>query len=297
MHGAGLVAAIMIATFFIFQVLGDPVRSILPTSASTEQVESYREANGFADPLPERLGRFGRDVVTLDFGESYTSGQRAVEAVFDALPRTFLLVITALVLALVAGVSLGAFAAVNRGGLVDRALVTVAVSLASLAEFWVGLMLIAVFAVELGALPTGGYGFDERLILPAVTLAVLPTGRFAFFSRNSIAKVLDDTHLVYAEAMGLPRSTVLSRHVLRNALAPVLAVAGTEAARMLVGGAVVVETVFAWPGVGRLYVAAMQSYDLPLVTATLFFATVIVLALNLGLDILYARLDRRITYT
>jgi peptide/nickel transport system permease protein len=291
-----LIAVIMLATFFVFQMIGDPVRRILPINATDQQVETYRSAHGFADPLPDRIGRFSRDVVTLKFGESYTTGQPALPDVFDAIPRTFLLVGAALALALSVGVGLGTFAAVNRGGRIDRAVVTVAVSLASLAEFWVGLIFIVFFAVRLGILPTGGYGFDKRLVLPAVTLAVLPIGRFAFFSRNSISNVLDDRHVLYATAMGIPRTRVLRRHVLRNASLPVLALAGTEAARMLVGGAVIVETVFAWPGVGRLYVTAMRRYDLPLVTATLFFATLIVFAANIGLDLLYALLDPRVRY-
>jgi peptide/nickel transport system permease protein len=289
-----LLFVIMIVTFGIFQVIGDPVRRILPINASEEQIETFRQANGFADPLIDRFGRFVSQVSRLEFGDSYTSGTPALQMVFDALGPTLRLTLAALILTVLVGVPLGAAAAVRRGSRFDRMLVAFNVVLVSLAEFWVGIMLIVIVSVKLGALPTSGYGLDGHLILPAITLALAPIGRLAFFTRSAVSDAIGEPHVNVARALGIPPRKVLRRHVVRNASAPIIAMAGSEMTRMLVAGSLVVETVFAWPGVGRLYATAMERYDLPLVTAALFVATSAVLVINFALDLIYARLDPRI---
>ncbi|MGE3619916.1 MAG: ABC transporter permease [Acidimicrobiia bacterium] len=294
LHSLLVLAAIMAVTFVVFQVLGDPVRRILPLNASDEQVEAFSQANGFSDPFPTRFARFVGDVVTLDFDDSYTLRRDPLPAVLDALPRTAILAGAAFALAAVGGVALGVAAAVNRGGRIDRGVSTAGVVVVSMAEFWIGLILVVLFAVHLGWLPTSGYGTGTRLVLPAVTLAVTPMGRIAYFTRNSVVAALDEPHVAFATSLGMPRSVVLGRYVLPGASLPLLALAGVELTRMLVGGALVVELVFAWPGSGRLYATAMERYDLPLVTAAILVATVIVLVLNLLLDLLYARIDPRV---
>lgn len=293
-HGLLLIAAVMAVTFLVFQVIGDPARRILPLNASDAQVEQFREANGYADPVLERFARFSGDVLTLDFGESYTQQRDALPVVLEALPRSVALAVAAMAIVVVGGLTLGLIAAMHPGGLIDRFVVALSVIFVSLAEFWVGLVLIVLVAVRMDLVPTSGYGLDSRILLPALTLALAPTGRLAFFVRNSINESMHEPHVAYATLMGVPPKRVMRRHVLRNASLPVLALGGLEITRMLVGGAIVVETVFAWPGIGRVYSTAMQRYDLPLVTATLFVATILVLGINILLDVLYARIDPRV---
>lgn len=296
LHGAVLLVVVMVVTFTIFNVLGDPVRRILPVNATDEQVQAFSDAQGFSDPVPTRLLRFASDAASGTFGESYTTGDAALPTVLEALPNSLVLTASAVAISLTLGLALGVVGAVNRGGRIDRMVVASSVTFVSIAEFWLGLMLITLFSVQLGLLPTGGYGLDEHLILPAVTLALVPLGRIAFLVRNVVSNALDEEHVVYARAMGLSKTAVLRRHVLRNIWAPVIALTGVEGTHILVGGALVVETVFAWPGIGRLYALAMLRYDLPLVTAALFVATAIILFANIMFDLVYARLDPRIRY-
>jgi peptide/nickel transport system permease protein len=295
-HGIIVLAVVMVVVFLIFQVLGDPVRKILPTNVTDEQVAAFRQANGFNDPVLERFIRFVGDVMSLNFGKSYTLHRESFPVVMAALPHTFILAGCAFVVGLLIAAILGSIAALHHGSGVDRGIVAFGTVLASVPEFWVGLLLIVYVAVRAAHLPTSGYGINAHLILPVATLALAPIGRLTSVIRTSTLDVLREQHVLVATARGLPRRTVLGQYVLRNASVPTIAMGTMELTRLLVGGAVVVETVFAWPGIGQLYVQGMAAFDLPLITATVFIATVLVLVLNLGVDIFYTYVDPRVRY-
>ena len=294
-YSIAILAVATTVVFFIFYVLGDPTDHILGESASDAQRAAFRAARGFDDPIAAQLGRFLKNAATFQFGQSYTLGRMAVTVVFETLPRTLMLAATAFLIAATCGTVLGALAAF-RGGVVDRIIVLVSTAISSVAEFWVGLLLVIVVAVQFGLLPTSGYGFPREIILPAVTLALAPMGRIAFVIRANMLVALESPHVCPALARGLSQRAVLIKHVLRNASLPSIAVGGMELTRMVVGGSVVVESVFAWPGMGLLFLQAMKTYDLPVVTATIFVGAIFVLVLNILLDLLYARIDHRVEY-
>jgi len=291
-----VLAIVVTVVFFIFYVLGDPTDLLVPETATAAQRAAFSHAHGFDESLWVQLARFLRGVVTLNFGTSYSQGVPAMPLVLQALPNTLILASSAFVLAALGGVLLGAAGAFNEGKLVDRAVVFVSTAISSLAEFWVGLILIVIVSVKLGALPTSGFGFPKQLILPAVTVAVAPMGRIAFVTRTNILNTLHSPHVVAARARGNRQLVLITRHVLRNVSVPTVALCAVEVTGMVVGGSTVVETVFAWPGMGRLFVTLMQTYDLPVVSAILVVGAVFVLILNMAIDNLYALLDPRVRY-
>ena len=287
---------VIIAVFFIFYGLGDPTDHILGPSATDAQREAFRHARGFDQPLLVQFGHFARNVATLQFGTSYSLNQPAMPVVLTTLPRTLILAAGAFVIAVVGGVLLGMAAAFHEGGVIDRSVVIFGTFISSIAEFWTGLLLIVVVSVHWGLLPSSGYGIGAPLILPAITLALAPMGRLAFVTRTNALVAMKAPYVSPARARGLRSRSVMVRHVLRNAAAPSVAIAGMELTRMIVGGSVVVESVFAWPGIGRLFLTAMKSYDLPVIMASMFVGAVFVLVLNLVLDIGYVLLDPRVRF-
>jgi peptide/nickel transport system permease protein len=287
-------AIVVVAIFFVFQVLGDPARGALPLNATEQQVEEYRQATGLADPIEIRLVRYLKDAVRLDFGESTSRGGPAIAAAVEALPRSFALAGAASIVMVVVSLVAGVAAGLDKGGRVDRAVQTCAAVAAAIPEFWSGLMLIIVFAVGLRWFPTGGYGGLQFIVLPAIAMAIPPIGRLAFVVRESVRGVLREPFMIVARAKGLSAGTLVMRHILRAALIPIISVGGLELTRMAIGGVMVIEAVFSWPGLGRLYIEAMRRFDLPLVSATLFCATLAVLAMNLILDIVYVLIDPRV---
>lgn len=164
----------------------------------------------------------------------------------------------------------------------------------SIPEFWSGLVLIIVFGVTLGLLPTGGYGGLAYVVLPAAAMSIPPMGRLIYVVRESIQSVLREPYVLVARSKGLRRTRLITRHVLRAAVIPIISIGALELTRLAIGGVIVIEAVFAWPGIGRLILQAMERYDLPLISATLFVTTAIVLLLNTVLDLLYTRLDPRV---
>ena len=295
----GIVTLVLvtIAVFFVFQVLGDPARLALPINASEEQVQDYREATGLADPLGQRLLRYLGGVAHLDFGISTTRSAPALDIVLGALPASLWLALVSFIIMIAVGVVIGTIAGLREGSLGDRALSALSAILSAIPEFWAGLVLVLIFAIAIPLLPTSGYGGLDYVILPAIAMAIPPIGRFASIVRESVRSTNAEPFVLVARSKGLSRATLVIRHILRAALAPILAIGGLELSRMAVGGVVAVESIFAWPGIGRLYVEAMTRYDLSLVSATLFIATVVVLVMNIAIDLAYARLDPRITLT
>jgi peptide/nickel transport system permease protein len=293
----GVVTLILVtvAVFFVFQVMGDPARLALPINASDQQVQEYRAATGLADPLAERLFRYLGGAAHLDFGMSTTRGESALDVVLHALPASLWLALVAFIIMVGVGMTVGTIAGLRAGGRVDGALSAVASVLSAIPEFWAGLVLVLVFAIAIPLLPTSGYGGLDYVLLPAIAMAIPPIGRLASVVRESVRSTNEEPFVLVARSKGLRHTTLVGWHILRAALVPILALGGLELSRMAIGGVVAVESIFAWPGIGRLYVDAMTRYDLALVSATLFVATVVILVINIGIDVIYASLDPRIT--
>lgn len=293
-QGVITLAIVVVAVFFLFQVIGDPARRSLPLNSTEQQIEEYREATGLADPLTERLTRYLVGVVQLDFGTSTTRGTPALSAALDAVPRSLALAAISFVFMVGGGLVLGIAAGVDPDSRVDRSVQAIGAITASIPEFWSGLVLILFLAVYLGLFPTGGYGGLHYAILPALAMAIPPMGRLIFVVRESVRAVLREPYILVARSKGLSPRKLITNHILRAAMVPIVSIGGLELTRMAIGGVVVIESVFAWPGIGRLYVEAMDRFDLPLISATLFCATTIVLVMNIVIDILYVWIDPRV---
>lgn len=274
--------------------LGDPARAALGQRADAETLERLRRDYALDRPLPARylawLGRLARG----DLGQSFREQRPVLDVLLERVPATARLALAATLISVLLGVSVGALSALRPGSALDHLLMAGAVLGISTPVFWLGMMLALVFGVTLGWLPVSGYGdgSTRHLVLPALTLGALHTGTVARMTRSSLLEVVRQDYMATARAKGLPERIVLLKHGLRNALIPVVTVVGIGLADLLVG-APLTETVFAWPGLGRLLVAAVGQRDLPVVMgAVLVFALVYVLG-NLIVDLAYAAVDPR----
>lgn len=285
----------------IWIVPGDPAAVFLDVSATPEQVERLRRELGLDQPpLMQMADWYGR-IFTGDLGQSILLRRSVTAAIVERLPVTLSLATIALVLAVILGVAAGMLAAVWRGTWADQSIMTAALIGLSIPDFWFGLALIFVFAVELGWLPSGGYvpmsesitGWLATIALPAFTLAVVQMGFIARMTRSAMLDVLSQDYVRTADAKGLPRAFVVVRHGLPNAIIPILTVTGIIAGSLL-GSAVVVEQVYSLPGVGRLIIGAILSRDFPVIQGGLLFLAVVYLIINLVVDLLYAVLDPRV---
>ena len=281
------------AVFGMVRLGGDPVLLFLPMDIQAKDVDEFRERLGFNDPLLVQYGRFMAGVLRGDFGESLRYRRDALGLVLERLPATLLLAGSAIVLTLVVAVPLGVLTAVRRDTAVDY-LGTMATVLGQATPgFWLGLMLIYVFAVQLRWLPTGGSGTLAHLVMPSVVLAAFFAARVARLTRSATLDVLNEEFIKTARAKGLGEGRVVGKHTLRNSAIPILTLAGLEAGQLL-GGAVVTETIFAWPGLGRLTVQALLNRDFPVVMAAVSFTSVVYTLMNLVVDLAYGWLDPRV---
>ncbi|GAA3774123.1 ABC transporter permease [Plantactinospora mayteni] len=272
---------------------GGPALVLLGPDAQPEEVAELTTRLGLDRSLPEQYLAYLWDVSRLDFGDSYRLGQPAMEAVLTRLPASLELAAAAAVIAVCVGLVLGLIAGYRRGGVVDRVTSALTIGLQAFPTFWVGIMLILLFALVLRVLPSSGVGTPAHLVLPAVTLSLPFTAIVARLTRSSLVEEMDEPYATTARAKGLTDRQVLIGHALRNSLTPVLTVVALQLGA-LIGGAVVVENVFAWPGLGSLIVSAVNNRDYAVVqAATLTIAGIIVL-LNLLADLATARLDPRI---
>jgi peptide/nickel transport system permease protein len=281
--------------FFVSRVLGDPAVLMAPLNASPAFVEDLRRQLGFADPLPEQYGRFLLGVLRGDFGTSSWQHVPALPLVLSRVPATLQLTAVTMVIASVLGIGLGIVASRSPGSWVDNAVSVLSMVSLSTPSFWLALTLILVFAVELRAVPTSGYGNWQHFVLPVTTLVPLSAGRLAQITRSSMLDVLNQGYIRTAYAKGMRDRIVLLRHAFRNAALPTMTVGGTELAELL-GGSVIVETIFGWPGVGFLTTQAIINRDPNVVLAAVLVIGAQVLVLNLVLDLLYAQLDPRIRF-
>ena len=289
---------VFMALSFMFGVLhmaGDPVLLLVPVDSSAEHIERMRVQWGFADPLWIQYGRFIWRACQGDFGTSLKYNLPALSLVLERLPATALLTFASILFAVVLGLPLGILAAVREGRLADRLSNVGSVLGQSIPSFWLGLLLILMFSVTLGLLPTGGMGTLAQLVMPAVTLGLYSLGRVAKLTRSSVLEVLRADYVRTARAKGVRETTVLVRHVLKNAAIPIVTIIGLQMSG-LIGGAIVVETIFAWPGLGRLIVQSIQFRDFPAALAAVFFTAVTVSLVNLLVDLLYGFLNPRVVH-
>jgi len=293
-QGLVVIVLVTIVVFVVTRLIGDPVALMLPLEATAEERTAFEAALGLDQPIPVQLGEFAQGAIQLDFGDSLWQNRPAFEIIAETLPRTVLLVVSGLLLAVVLAIPVGVYASLHPGSWTDRVLVGGSLLGLSIPQFWLGLMLILLFGVRLGWLPTSGYGTLKHMILPAVTLAFPAFGRLVMMVRSTM---IDELHLPYVEtarAKGMPRWRTVFVHAFRNASNPVATLVGWELIRAIAGFSVVVETVFAWPGIGFTSIQAIQQQDLILLQAIVFVVAVIVVVINVLMDFIYRGIDPRV---
>ena len=296
-----LVLVSLMSFAVIWLVPGDPAAAFLDSSASPEQVARLRHELGLDQPLHVQMVEWYGRVLSGNLGESILLKRSVGAALLERLPVTLSLAALALVLAVVFGIAAGILAAIRRGTFADQTIMTLALLGLSVPDFWLGLVLIVVFAVGLGWLPSGGFvpitqsvtGWLATMAMPALTLALVQMGFIARMTRSAMLDVLHQDFMRTADAKGLSHRFVIMRHGLPNAMMPILTVIGIIAGSLL-GGAVVVEQVFSLPGVGRLIIGAIMSRDFPVIQGGLLFLALIYLVINLLVDLLYAVVDPRV---
>lgn len=266
----------------------------MPLEASDEQVEAFAQRMGFRDPLHVQFIDWAQNALRGDFGDSLWQRRPAMELVLERMPATLLLCFTAIILALLASIPLGILAALRPGSWLDKLTTSISLIGVCIPDFWLGLMLMLLFAVSIHLFFTSGYGTPRHLVLPAVTLAARPWGRITQIVRTSMMDEMHKTYMVTARAKGLTEQKVIISHALKNASIPIVTLAAWELTRMLAGYTIVVETVFAWPGFGLLAMQAIEQRDLTLIQADVFLVALIVVAMNITIDFIYAALDPRV---
>jgi peptide/nickel transport system permease protein len=279
-------------TFAALHLSGDPIEALVGDQAPPSVVEHYRAKFGLDRPLPEQYLSYLAGILQGDFGLSLSDQTPAVTLIRDALPNTLLLGLTSFAVGLLAGTLLGIVAALHRNRPVDRFVMGLAVFGFSIPNFFLGILLILLFALKWRLLPSSGSDSAAHLILPAVTLGSHFAGVFARFTRSAMLEVLNKPYILAARARGVPHLLRVLRHALPNAAIPLVTIVGLKLGD-LVAGSIVVETVFAWPGVGRLLVNAVSSRDIAVVQAVLVMVAATMIAANLLVDLIYAWIDPR----
>lgn len=293
-QGAIVVLSVVVVVFVLTRLIGDPVRVMLPLEATAEQRAVFEQQLGLDRPIIEQFVTYVREVAVLDFGESLWQRRPVIDIIVERAPATILLTFTAMALAVALAIPLGVVAALRPEGIVDRIVVVVSLLGLSIPQFWLGLLFIVLFALTLGWLPTSGSGGPEHLILPALTLALPAMTRLVMVVRSTMIDELNTQYVRVLRAKGMLPWRVVGVHALRNSAVPILTIAGWELIRTLSGYTVVVETVFAWPGLGLTAIQAIERQDLILLQAIVFVTAILVVVLNLILDIIFKAIDPRI---
>jgi peptide/nickel transport system permease protein len=284
---------VTIVVFFLARLTGSPALVYLPQGASAEAVADFNAANGYDRPLVEQFLSFLWGIPQFDFGESLWQQRPAATVVLESMPQTLLLALIAMSLSLVVSVGLGTLAALHAFRPTDKAISFVSLGLASIPEFWFALVAILLVAVNLGLVPTSGQSDASSWVLPVATLLLSPVGVLTQVVRAGMIDAMHSGYVQNARARGYSRWRLALRHALRNALLPIITVAGDKAAGM-VNGVIIVSTVFAWPGVGAVLVRAVLNRDFAVIQAGVFVIGVAVILLNVLVDALYAVADPRI---
>jgi ABC-type dipeptide/oligopeptide/nickel transport system permease component len=304
---------ISLIVFILLHLSGDPAILLMPPDATKEDIDNFRTLMGFNDPLvlrwppweylrpPWRVvtetqyGRFLGGLVHGDFGLSFRHQQPALGLVIERMPATIQLTLAAMLIAVCVAIPVGILSAVRRNSGVDHAGMVLALLGQSMPVYWLGIMLILLFAVRLNLLPAFGSGSLRHLILPAITLGAFSMARIARLTRSGMLEVLGQEYVRTARAKGLAERRIILKHALKNAAIPVITVIGLDLGTLL-GGAVITETIFAWPGVGRLAVQAIANRDYPVVQSAVFVLASIFVLINFLVDILYTYVDPRVAY-
>jgi peptide/nickel transport system permease protein len=279
--------------FFVMHLSGDPTLLLVPEGATAEQIAQLRHLLGFDRPIYVQYLSYLADLARGDLGESFVQRAPVSLIVGSRLPYTLALAGGALAVALVVGIPAGIAMAVWRGGVLERALAALVLAGQSLPTFWSGILMILLFGVVLRWLPTSGADGPSSLIMPSVALGALAMSTFARMTRISVLDELSRDYVTAARARGLSMAAAVARHVLRNAAIPVITIVALEVGNLL-AGAVIVETVFAWPGIGQLAIQSIQSRDFLVVQAIVLFVSLTYIALNLLADLTYTLVDPRI---
>ena len=293
---------LLLTVSFVFiagRMIGDPALNILGAGASDQALEKLRVAAGLNDPLWLQYLRYIGGLLQGDFGVSYRYGfsilppgdledigHPVVDIVLERLPATFLLAAVAMAIALPTALFMGVTAAARPRSIADRVVTVVSLAGVSIVQFWLGLMLIVLFAVQLGWLPTGGYGGVEYVVLPALTLAARPIGRLAQVTRSAMLDELAKPYIVTARAKGVSERKIIYLHALKNSAVPIVTMVGDELSALLTG-AILVEKIFAWPGIGQLIIDSLSHGDLPLIQASIAVVAALVIIVNLLVDLSY----------
>lgn len=303
-QSAAVLVGVSILVFAVIHLVpGDPIRVALGTRFSQETYDALLERSGLDQPLITQYFTWLASALQGDLGVSFRTGQTVTSMILERLPATISLAVAAIVVALLIAVPLGTISALRPRSVVDWFATVVSQAGISIPDFWMGIMFILIFAGTLGWLPTGGYvplsddplEWARRLIMPAVTIGVVSGSIMTRFVRSSVLEAMGQEHVQAARAKGMRARAVLSWHVLRNALIPLVTVGGIQLAYLL-SGVVVIEIVFRWPGLGQLALQAVQQRDYPVLQGAVLLFAVIFLVVNLFVDLLYARLDPRIAY-
>lgn len=289
------VVALLVLVFFLARLTGDPAYLYLPLDSTEAQRQAFNELNGFDDPIYVQFFRYLGDLAQLDFGTALSRNRPAMEVTLEAFPETLKLATIAMALSLFAAAVVGSLAAARPGGVFDRLATTISLAGASAPDFWVAIVAILVFAVSLGLLPTSGTGTALHWIMPIGVLMLRPFGLLTQVVRGSMMGVLSQPYIKTARAKGVARRRIIFVHALRNALLPVITVAGDLTAS-LVNGAVVVETIFGWPGIGKLMIDAIVRRDFALIQSTVLVTAVAIFVMNIVIDLIYAAVDPRIRH-
>ena len=288
-----VVLGVSTVVFFAVRLSGDPAALLAPQGATLEDIQELRRRLGLEAPLHEQYLLFLARALTGDFGTSVRYQQPAAEIVLGALPITLTLTLASLGLALLVAVPAGILSAIKRDSIFDAVAMFITLIGQAMPVFWLGILFILIFAVRLHLLPTGGWGSPEHVVLPALALGAYSMARISRLVRSGMLEVLSQDYIRTARAKGLRERTVIVLHALKNAQIPVITVVGLEFS-VLMGGAVITETIFAIPGLGRLAVSAVATRDYAVVQAAVFLAALIVTGVNFAVDLLYVALDPRI---
>jgi peptide/nickel transport system permease protein len=293
MHGVISIIGASILIFVISRLSGDPIVLLLPVDAPPDLIEQTRQAMGLDQPVWKQYLIFAGNALSGDFGNSYRWQMPALQLVLERLPATIQLALAAMTFSVALAVPLGVLSAVHRGGLIDRAGKVFATLGQAMPGFWVGLLLILVFSVRLNWLPAFGAGGLSHLIMPAIALGWYPVAAQTRIVRSAMLDVLDSDYIRMGRSLGTPERLLVWKYAFRNAAVPLVTVLGVYFASML-GGAFVVEVIFAWPGLGRTVVEAVFARDFPVVQAGVLFTSMLFVLANLLVDLSYGVIDPRI---
>ncbi|TIL62176.1 MAG: ABC transporter permease [Mesorhizobium sp.] len=294
-HSILSVIGLLTLVFFLTRLTGDPSALYLPLDSTAEARAAFARLNGLDQPIHWQFLGYLRDLLQLDFGESLRQNRSAMQVALEAFPETLKLAVVAITLSTALAILVGSLAAAWPGSIFDRIASLVSLAGASAPDFWVAIVGILVFAVGLGLLPTSGTGTWVHWLMPTFVLMLRPFGLLVQVVRGTMLSALASPYIKTARAKGLPRQKIIFGHALRNSLLPVLTVAG-DLATSLVNGAVVVESIFGWPGIGKLMIDSIIQRDFAVVQSTILVTATAIFILNIAIDLLYAVLDPRIRY-